>query len=38
MLGVSRRTTTDALAKLPDKKLIRRSYASIQVKASGFNR
>jgi CRP-like cAMP-binding protein len=36
MLGVSRRTTVDALAKLQDKNLVRLSYGSIHVKASGF--
>ena len=36
MLGVSRRTTVDALAKFQDKNLVRRSYGSIHVKASGF--
>jgi CRP/FNR family transcriptional regulator len=36
MLGVSRRTMVDVFAKLQDRKLIRRSYGSIHVKASGF--
>jgi len=36
MLGVSRRTMVDVLAKLQDRKLVRRSYGSIHVKASGF--
>jgi predicted transcriptional regulator len=36
MLGFSRRTMVDALAKLQNRKLIRRSYGSIHVKASGF--
>ena len=36
MLGVSRRTTVDALAELQDKNLVRLSYGSIHVKASGF--
>lgn len=36
MLGVSRRTMVDVLAKLQDKNLIRRSYGSIHVSASAF--
>lgn len=36
MLGVSRRTMVDALAKLQDRNLIRRSYGSIHVRPSGF--
>jgi CRP-like cAMP-binding protein len=36
MLGVSRRTMVDALAKLQGKKSIRRSYGSIHVNASAF--
>jgi CRP/FNR family transcriptional regulator len=36
MLGVSRRTMVDALAKLQDRGLLRRNYGSIRFKASGF--
>jgi CRP-like cAMP-binding protein len=36
MLGVSRRTMVDALAKLQARQLIRRNYGAIHVKASGF--